>query len=696
MRLLNNTPVTNLKGVGPRVAELLANLNIYTAQDLLFHLPLHYQDRTEITAIASLPVGEQKFIEGTVQLGQVVYRGRRVLTCRVADATGQIILRLYHFNATQQQQLSTPGLRLRCFGTVRYHQQHGLEMIHPEYRVISSQDIFVADNYLTPIYPTTKGLSQNTLQKLISQALVLRQEQDEEELLPQALLQQFNFPKLQEAISFLHRPPKNVSLPALIAKQHPMQQRLIFEELLAQQLAAQQYRQQIQQHRAPSLNKNPNNDFQIILCKALPFALTVAQRRVIEEINSDVAKPIPMMRLLQGDVGSGKTVVALMTILRAVQFGYQAVFMAPTELLAEQHFQVLQRWLAPLSIKVGWLSGHLTAAAREQTLQQIASGDAAVIVGTHALFQADVKFAHLALVVIDEQHRFGVHQRLALKEKGIIDGCHPHQLIMTATPIPRTLAMTAYADLDISILDELPPGRKPIKTSLISNERRDELIERIKQNCERGRQAYWVCTLIADSEVLQCQAAEATYEILQKQLKQLRIGLLHGRLNKEIKETTMAAFKAGKIDLLVATTVIEVGVDVPNASLMVIENSERLGLSQLHQLRGRVGRGEHESHCVLLYQKPLSMLAKARLSTIRDTQDGFKIAQKDLEIRGPGEWLGTRQAGAPVLRIADIMRDQYLLPEIRQAASMIMQQYPERVDRLLQRWLKRNEQYASV
>lgn len=690
--------ISDFKGVGPRTAQLLANLNIQTAHDLLFHLPHHYQDRTEITPIAALRVGEQKFIEGTIQLGQVVYRGRRMLTCRVHDATGDLMLRFYHFNAVQQRQLTTPGLRLRCFGTVRYHRQQGLEMIHPEYRLVSPDDVFVADNYLTPIYPTTKGLTQPTLQKLISQVLQWWQQQAEDELLPPSVLQQFNFHPLKETILFLHHPPKSASLSALSEKQHPMQRRLIFEELVAQQVAIQQYRQQVQQHRAPSFEKNryERHDLQTTLRSALPFSLTGAQQRVIEEINLDLAKSVPMMRLLQGDVGSGKTIVALMAMLRVVQLGYQAVLMAPTELLAEQHWQVLQRWLSPLAISVGWLSGHLTGTVREQTLQRIRTGEDAVIVGTHALFQSDVQFARLALVVIDEQHRFGVHQRLALKEKGVTAGYYPHQLIMTATPIPRTLAMTAYADLDVSTLDELPPGRQPVKTLLISNERRDELMVRIKENCERGRQAYWVCTLIAESEILECQAAEVTYEQLQKQLTPLRIGLLHGRLNKEIKETTMAAFKAGKIDLLVATTVIEVGVDVPNASLLVIENSERLGLSQLHQLRGRVGRGAHESHCVLLYQKPLSLIAKARLSTIRDTTDGFKIAQKDLEIRGPGEWLGIRQAGAPALRIADLSRDHYLLSDVRRAATMLMQHDPERADRLLQRWLKRSDRYASV
>lgn len=688
--------IATLKGVGPRTLTLLANLNIFTIQDLLFHLPLHYQDRTEIKSIAALRAGDQKLIEGVIQLGQVVYRGRRMLTCKLADTSGQILLRFYHFNAAQQKQLSTPGIRIRCFGTVRFDRQHGLEMIHPEYRVVSADEPFVADNYLTPIYPITKGLSQKALQKLITQALLLWQEKKEEDILPPTLRQQYHFPELRESLCFLHHPPKNSASALLSHQPHPMQRRLIFEELLAHQIAVLQHRQRVQQDQAVGLNKNETQDLQKKLLTHLPFQLTGAQQRVIAEINRDLAKNVPMMRLLQGDVGAGKTLVAVMALLRAVEQGYQAVFMAPTELLAEQHFQVLQRWLTPLSISVSLLSGQLSAGTKQQILQRIIENKDQVIVGTHALFQADVEFANLALIVIDEQHRFGVHQRLTLKEKGVRWNCHPHQLMMTATPIPRTLAMTAYADLDISTLDELPPGRTPIKTSLISNERRDELIERIKQNGKAGRQTYWVCTLIADSEILECQAAEVTYELLQKQLQPLHVGLLHGRLNKEIKETTMAAFKAGKIDVLVATTVIEVGVDVPNASLMVIENAERLGLSQLHQLRGRVGRGAHESYCVLLYQKPLGMVAKTRLITMRDHVDGFKISQKDLEIRGPGEWLGTRQAGIPLMRIADIMRDQHLLPEVKQMAQVIMQSYPDCARHLLHRWLKQNTQYAAV
>ncbi len=692
-------PITKLKGVGPRTQELLAQLTVFTVQDLLFHLPLRYQDRTRIAPIGSLREGDQVFVEGQIESGHVGYGRRRHLLCRLSDRTGHIFLRFYHFNQSQQKPLTTPGTTLSCYGTVRRHYRGGLEMIHPEYRLMNDSDFTVVEDRLTPIYSTTKGLQQTTLRKLIQQALaLLLQSNAIQELLPEELLKQFKLPPLIAALQYIHQPPKSANTDELQQGRHPAQQRLIVEELLTQQLGVRLFRAQVQRQKAWVVKPVAQShvDFQQRLRSALPFQLTAAQVRVISEINSDLEKPHPMLRLVQGDVGSGKTVVAAIAIARTIECGYQAAVMVPTELLAEQHRASLQQWFQPLGINVGWLSGSVPPHVREETIRAIADGQYGVVVGTHALFQDDVKFCNLALVVIDEQHRFGVHQRLALKSKGVFDGNYPHQLIMTATPIPRTLAMTAYADLDISVIDELPPGRKPVTTILVTNERRDEVIERIKNNCEQGRQAYWVCTLIEDSLVLQCETATATYENLRKNLPNVRVGLIHGRLNKTERDNTMAAFKRGEIDLLVATTIIEVGVDVPNASLMVIENSERFGLSQIHQLRGRIGRGSHESHCVLLYQKPLSLLAKQRLSVLRETHDGFLIAQKDLELRGPGELLGVRQSGLLQWRVADWARDHYLLPRVQQAAALVVHKYPDIIDPLLQRWLKRHAEYAGV
>ncbi|WP_423063507.1 ATP-dependent DNA helicase RecG [Candidiatus Paracoxiella cheracis] len=696
-RSLASLTINSLKGVGPRVAEHLSRLNIHKVQDLLFHLPLRYQDRTRISSIASLKAGDQVLIEGTIQLGSVVFRGRRNLICRVIDATGTIILRFFHFNATQLQRLSTPGLQIRCFGEVRQNYNGGLEMVHPEYRIVNEGEPQILEDRLTPIYPTTKGLQQATLRKLTAQALdLLQQEADNIELLPEDLLRQFQLPQLQEALIYVHRPPPKAPTDLLQNGQHPTQQRLALEELIAHQLGLQRLRNQIKQHKAPVLCGQPNNDLQTSLKKLLPFQLTAAQQRVIHEINEDIVNGTPMLRLVQGDVGSGKTIVAIMSVLRAVENGYQAAVMAPTEILAEQHLRSFDTWLAPFGIKIGWLSGSLTHRERNEALKKIRVGEYQVVIGTHALFQKDVEFSNLALVVIDEQHRFGVHQRLALKTKGILDDCYPHQLIMTATPIPRTLAMTAYVDLDVSIIDELPPGRVPINTLLISNSRRSEVIDRVRASCLQGQQAYWVCMLIEDSEALQCQAAEVTAKELQQLLPNLKVGLIHGRLKATDKEAMMSAFKKGAIDLLVATTVIEVGVDVPNANLMVIENPERLGLSQLHQLRGRIGRGTQESHCVLLYQKPLSRTAEQRLAIMRRTNDGFVIAQEDLNLRGPGEILGTRQAGLLRLQVADLLRDKTLLPRVRHAGEWIVQKHPERVAPLMRRWLHGLEQYVEV
>ena len=692
---VDSIAVTALKRVGSGTQKLLANLNIHTIMELLFHLPLRYQDRTHLTPIAAVRCGNQVVVEGKIQLANVVYTRRRNLICRISDGTGSLLLRFYHFHLKQQEQLMKAGLTLRCFGSVRKNYQGDLEMEHPEYRIMHEGVSLVLEDRLTPIYSTIKGLRQTQWRHLMAQALeYLKKTDNIEELLPESLRKSFQLPTIAEALVYIHRPPQEAPVILLQSGKHPAQQRLVFEELLAQQAGLQRLRLRIKTHRAPILESKIN--WQAKLREALPFQLTAAQQRVIEEINKDLSMPNPMLRLVQGDVGSGKTIVAAMSVIKAIENSYQSAVMAPTELLAEQHYQAFQRWFEPLGINVGWLAGSVNNIAREKILRKIKGGEYQVMVGTHALFQKTVIFQNLALIVIDEQHRFGVHQRLALKEKGLMGNHHPHQLIMTATPIPRTLAMTAYADLDVSIIDELPPGRKPIITAIVSNIYRGRVIEWIKKVCEQGKQVYWVCTLIEESETLQCETAEATYKSLQQLLTNLKIGLIHGRLNKNDKEAVMAAFKVRKINLLVATTVIEVGVDVPNASLMVIENVERLGLVQIHQLRGRIGRGEDKGHCVLLYQGPLSNKARNRLSLLRDSQDGFVIAQKDLELRGAGELLGTRQAGLFRFRIADVARDLHLLPSVQKMSNLMIQHYPHIIDRLLTRWLKRAEAYWDV
>lgn len=692
---VDSISVTTLKRVGPDTRELLANFNIRTIQDLLFHLPLHYQDRTRLTPIADVRRGNQVVIEGKIQRASVIYMRRRNLICRISDGTGSLLLRFYHFNLKQKEQLTKVGLMLRCFGSVRKNYQGRLEMGHPEYRIMDERASLVLEDCLTPVYPTTRGLRQTQWRYLMAQALEYLKKTDSiEELLPEPLRKSFQLPTIAEALVYVHRPPQGGPISLLQSRKHPAQQRLAFEELLAQQAGLQRLRLRTKTHCAPILESKIN--WQAKLREALPFQLTTAQQHVIEEINRDLSMPNPMLRLVQGDVGSGKTVVAAMSAIKAVENSYQSVIMAPTELLAEQHYRAFQKWLEPLGINVGLLTGSLNNAVREETLRKITSGEYQVVVGTHALFQEAVIFRNLALVIIDEQHRFGVHQRLALKEKGLTKNDHPHQLIMTATPIPRTLAMTAYADLDVSIIDELPIGRKPITTAIISNTRREKVIEGIKKICEQGKQAYWVCILIKESETLQCKTAEAIYKSCQKLLTNLKIGLIHRRLNKNEQEAVMAAFKVGKIDLLVATTVIEVGVDVPNANLMIIENAERLGLAQMHQLRGRIGRGEDKGYCILLYQGPLSNNARNRLSLLRDSQDGFFIAQKDLELRGAGELFGTRQAGLFRFRIADMARDIHLLPSVQKMSNLILQHYPHIIDRLLTRWLKRAEIYWDV
>jgi ATP-dependent DNA helicase RecG len=683
--------VTALRGVGSKNAERLARLGIESVQDLLFHLPIRYQDRTRVVPIGGLRPGDQAVVQGEVEAAEIRYGRRRSLLVRLADGSGGITLRFFHFSAAQQANM-TPGSRLRCFGEARSGPQ-GYELVHPEVQRVTEEDAVSVEQALTPIYPTTEGMHQLTWRDLTGRALDLLGRGGLDELLPAAVLDELDLPPLADAVRLLHRPPPDQSRRLLSEAGHPAQRRLALEELLAHQLSLRVLRQRQRRRAAPVLQGDGR--LQRALLQRLPFALTAAQQRVLDQIRADFARAHPALRLVQGDVGSGKTVVAALAALCCVEAGHQVALMAPTELLAEQHLRNFIDWLEPLGVRVAWLSGRHKGRRRDATLAELADGRAAVAVGTHALFQDDVAFARLGLVVVDEQHRFGVHQRLALREKAAA-GQVPHQLVMTATPIPRTLAMTAYADLDLSVIDELPPGRTPVTTVAIADSRRAQVVERVALACRAGRQAYWVCTLVEESEALQAQAAEDTAAALAEALQGLRVGLVHGRMKAADKEAAMTAFKAGEIDLLVATTVIEVGVDVPNASLMVIENAERLGLSQLHQLRGRVGRGAQQSHCVLLYHPPLGGVAQERLGVMRATGDGFEIARRDLEIRGPGEVLGTRQTGEMQFRIADLLRDQDLVPQVQALADRLLDEHPDCVAPLIRRWIGARVQYADV
>lgn len=674
-----------LKGVGPQTTKCLNQLEIFSIQDLLFHFPLRYQDRTKIQLIRQLIPGQSSVIEGTIHEITMPSRGRTKLLCQLKDESGSIHLRFFHILNFQKHVLRT-GVRLRCYSEVRIGPHRSLEMIHPEFQVIDSpHQENLAEQELTAIYPTTHGLSQQLLRKLCQQALAWMEEQClYRELIPKELMPE-TFPNLKTALKFIHRPPAGTSLENLAEQKTAAQRRLIFEELVAHRISLLHMKQAFHKHSSVALLNHPNyyHDF----LSQLPFSPTQAQIRVAQEVRNDLMRSHPMFRLVQGDVGSGKTLVAALAMLQAVQNGFQAALMAPTELLAEQHYQLLTKWFEPLGVISGLISGGMKKRQREITLSAIESGKVQIIVGTHALFQDNVHFCKLALVIVDEQHRFGVHQRQLLSQKGMQNDFHPHQMILTATPIPRTLAMSFYADIDCSIIDEIPPGRTAIHTSVIDNTRRNEVIERIRNACCEGRQAYWVCPLIEESEVISCQAANKTYEQLQKVLSGIKVGLIHGRMSANEKNVQMLAFKQGVVKILVATTVIEVGVDVPNASLMVIENSERLGLSQLHQLRGRVGRGSVSSHCLLLYQTPLSSLAKERLGIMRETADGFKIAQKDLELRGPGEVFGTRQTGELSFYLADPVRDHEMLSRVHQTADIIMQEHNDIIELLMKRWL---------
>jgi ATP-dependent DNA helicase RecG len=657
--------------------------------DLLSLLPQRYEDRTAIRSIGSLIPGEKALIEAEIELAQVAIRRRRSLLCRVADGTGAITLRFFHFTSSQRQTL-TRGTRLRCFGEVRSGPT-GLEMVHPEHRVIGPEEP-EPDATLTPIYPTTEGLHQLRLRRLIERVL----SRLEQEPLPDYLADQLapDSVGLAEAIKYLHRPPQDADAALLLSGGHPCQRRIALEELIAQRLSLRRAASTARRETAVAL-KPPAAELARFRA-VLKFDLTAAQERAAAEILADLGGTAPMNRLLQGDVGSGKTVIAALAAVAAAASGYQTAVMAPTELLAEQHLANFTRWLEPLGIAVMPLIGSAAPRARAAALGAIAGGSVAVVVGTHALFQEAVRFRQLALVIVDEQHRFGVEQRLRLKLKGEQDSRTPHQLIMTATPIPRTLAMTAYADLDCSVIDELPPGRKPVRTVVLPEQRRLELVERVAAHCRTGEQAYWVCPLIEESEAIDSSAASALEKGLVAALPELEVGLIHGRMKAAEKDAVMRSFKDGKLDLLVATTVIEVGVDVPNATLMVVENAERMGLAQLHQLRGRVGRGDRASSCVLLYKPPLSELARQRLHVMRSTSDGFEVAQKDLQLRGPGEVLGTRQTGIMQLKVADLLRDADLLPQVIEISERLLAEHPERVTPLIRRWVRGAAEYAKV
>ncbi|MCF6345943.1 MAG: ATP-dependent DNA helicase RecG [Thiomicrorhabdus sp.] len=690
--MLAQHPLTSLKGVGEKQFEKLQKLGLFVVQDLLFHLPLRYQDKTRLVELSSAQVGGEILIEGTI-FSQTLNQGRRrsLLVTLQTESGHFLTLRFFHFYPRQAQQFAH-GKTVRVFGELRSG-PNGLEMVHPSYEFIHPDKEVPLDSTLTPIYPTTEGLGQASILKLIKQAIALLKQSPLDELLPQKLLVQLKLPLLNQALLTLHQPQPSDDLRQIKQFQHPAQQRLIIEELINQQAAMQQMRATEKQRNAPAF---PPSQTCNALLTSLPFELTLAQQRVLREIQNDLSQPHPMQRLVQGDVGSGKTVIAALAAIQAADAGYQVAIMAPTEILAEQHLEAFNEWLEPLEIPVAWLNGRMKVAEKREMMTQIETGTARVIIGTHALFQEAVTFHKLGFVIIDEQHRFGVHQRLSLHEKNRDKDIHTHQLIMTATPIPRTLAMTAYGDLDLSVIDELPPGRKPIETAVLSNEKRFEVMEHLYAKCQQGMQAYWVCPLIEESELLHAQAAEVTASLFSEHWPDLRVGLIHGRLKGEQKALVMNAFKQHQLDLLVATTVIEVGVNVPNASLMIIENAERLGLAQLHQLRGRVGRDSKQSHCVLLYQAPLSQTGKARLNIMRETTDGFKIAEEDLKIRGPGEVLGTKQTGGLEFRIADLKRDAEWIPIAKTWASTMIIEFPEQIEALNTRWIGQKIDYQHA
>lgn len=677
--------------MGNALAEKLARLGLHSTFDLLFHLPSRFEDRTRVTPVVELRHGQHALVLGTVEGSRVQFGRRRSLLVSINDAGARFTMRLFYFNAQQQRALEQAQW-IQCYGEPRQG-SGGLEMVHPEYRVHSVEPEDITSEALTPVYPVTEGVTHSRIRKLILTVLETELQQVEE-LLPPPLLQAHQFMPLARALRILHTPEPDDDLAALAEQSHPAQKRLALEELLAHHLALRVLKNKRKYHAAPAIR--PDGHSWPALEQQLGFELTGAQQRAITEIEQDFAQSRPALRLVQGDVGCGKTIVAAAAALKLIDSGYQVAIMAPTELLAEQHRRNFSAWCEPLGVSVGWLASRLPAAEKKAARMAIESGETQIAIGTHALFQESVKFARLGLIIVDEQHRFGVDQRLALKNKGQQGKQQPHQIIMSATPIPRSLSMVYYADLDVSNIDELPPGRQPVNTVVLPNTRRDEVQDRIRLACAQGRQAYWVCPLIDESENLQAEAATKTAGILAAALDGISVALIHGKMKPAEKDRLMQSFHSGEIDLLVATTVIEVGVDVPNASLMIIENSERLGLAQLHQLRGRVGRGEAQAVCVLMYQTPLGKISRRRLDIMRQTCDGFEIARRDLEFRGPGELMGTRQTGDHQLKIANIVRDQNLLPVVEQAAASLLESYPENVQPIIKRWVMHKAQYAEV
>ncbi|WP_036301652.1 ATP-dependent DNA helicase RecG [Methylotenera sp. L2L1] len=678
------TQLSQIKAFSKPLVANLAKLGIANLQGLLLHLPLRYIDETHVTAIRDLHMGESAQVEGEIVHAEVTYKPRKALIAKLEDASGQLTLRFLHFYPSQINALKV-GAKVRVYGEVR-NGFFGYEMVHPTCKAVGEKSV-VAET-LTPVYPTVAGLGQASLRKAIRIAL---QQADMHETLPAQVYATLDLPSFKASLIALHHPSPDVNLRALDNKTTAHWRRLAFDELLAQQLSMRKHYARRRSVSAPQFK--PSKQLVSALLKSLPFALTGAQQKVALEIERDLTQAHPMQRLLQGDVGSGKTIVACMAALQCMENGWQVALMAPTEILAEQHYRKMLSWLMPLNIKIAWLTGSQNKKDREAALESIANGDARLVVGTHALFQEAVRFKNLGLAIIDEQHRFGVHQRLALRQKGQPE---PHQLMMSATPIPRTLSMSYYADLDVSVIDELPPGRSPIVTKIVSDARRDEILQRVREACLQGNQAYWVCPLIEESEALQLATANDTYALMQDEFPELKVGLVHGRMKPSEKQAVMAEFSAGHLQLLVATTVIEVGVDVPNASLMVIEHAERMGLSQLHQLRGRVGRGSAKSTCILLYQNKLSDTARARLKVIYESNDGFVIAQADLQIRGPGELLGVRQSGVPMLKIADLERDVDLLETAKTMADTLLKNYPTEVEQHLERWMSSAGELVKV
>ena len=687
------TPVTELKGVGEEVSSRLVKLGIESIEDVLLHFPLRYQDRTRVRTIGDLYPGCEALVTGRVHAARVAYGRRRMLTIAISDATGSMRLRFFHFSIAQYKSF-TAGQEVCFYGECR--QVKGiLEMIHPEYRFTTGQPLPL-ESYYTPVYPTTEGLHQKSLLKITEQALqwLAHDENRLDELLPPDVDDCVGDFSLQEAICLIHRPPAETDMQALTEGRHPARHRLVFEELLANVLSLKRLRSE--EHRRKAAALQCRGELFEKLLGQLSFQPTAAQNRVIDEVRRDIGQPRPMMRLVQGDVGSGKTLVAAAALLQAIECGYQAALMAPTEILAEQHNGNFRALLEPLGVTMCLISGRQKAREREALLRYVRQGVTQLVIGTHALFQEAVEFNRLALIVVDEKHRFGVHQRLLLKQKGEAGDCDPHQLIMTATPIPRSLAMVMYADLDHSVIDEMPPGRKPVRTVALSEKRRSEVIEHVGEACRDGAQVYWICTLIEESESLQCRAAEDSFAHLGERLPDVKLGLVHGQLSSAEKESVMRKFKSGEISVLVATTVVEVGVDVPNASLMVIENAERMGLAQLHQLRGRVGRGAQQSTCVLVYSPPLSEKAARRIEVLRQSNDGFEIARDDMRMRGPGEIMGTRQTGQMCFRVANLGQDTELLQKVTQLAGGFLRDNPELSAKLIDRWLGRLARYAEV